>query len=257
MWEKELQKIGLSEKEAKVYLASLRLGKSPVQAISKEAGINRGTTYNVIESLTKKGLISSYQEGKKQYFFAESPDQLELLFKQQLEEIEHNRGRLKELLPELKQLDNKEKDKPVVRYFEGKNGIRAMVEDMFDVKSGTEIVMAYPYDEIKQKFTSKELLEWRNKRLKNNVHTRAIYTRNMEAIERPNIQSNRAEVPSDKYPLKSDVAIYENRIRIASLCGEKMIGIIIEDKDAADTLRSVFQLAWKAAKQDSDNQKNK
>ena len=253
MWEKELQKIGLSEKEAKVYLASLRLGKSPVQAISKEAGINRGTTYNIIESLTKKGLISSYQEGKKQYFFAESPDQLELLFKQQLEEIEHNRGRLKELLPELKQLDNKEKDKPVVRYFEGKNGIRAMVEDMFDVKRGTEIVMMYPYDDIERHFTSKELDEWRNKRIQGDVKARTIYTRSSGPAERANIKVDRIRVSEKEYPLKSDIAIYENRIRIASLDGQKMIGIIIEDGDAANTLRSVFELAWKGAKQDKES----
>jgi sugar-specific transcriptional regulator TrmB len=244
MLELELQKIGLTEKEASVYLAALRLGKSPVQIIAKEAKVNRGTAYNIIDALTKKGLISSYQEGKKQYFFAESPDQLELLFKQQLEEIEFNRSRLKELLPELKQMDNKEKDKPVVRYFEGKNGIRAMVEDMFDVEKGTEIVMVYPYDVVEGAFSSSERESWKNKRTKSNVMIKAMYTKKDGSYPRGKTNRIDKKIPMDKYSIKSDIAVYENRIRIASF-GDKNVGIIIENRDMADTLKSILNLAWK------------
>ena len=243
MLEFELQKIGLSEKEASVYLATLRLGKSSVQAIAKEAKINRGTTYNIINSLAKKGLMSSYQESKKQYFFAESPDQLELLFKQQLEEIEHNRKRLKELLPEMKQMDNKEKDKPVVRYFEGKNGIRAMVEDMFNVKKGTEVLMIYPYDEMSKNFSDNELLSWRKKRISRDIKVKAFYTRKGdEGINSQNSVSKKLSI--EEFVVESDIAVYENRVRMASF-GDKSVGIIIENKNIAETLKTLFKLAWK------------
>ena len=242
MLEIELQKIGLTEKEASVYLAALRLGKSPVQIIAKEAMVNRGTAYNIIESLTKKGLISSYQEGKKQYFFAESPDQLELLFKQQLEEIEFNRNRLKELLPELKQMDNKEKDKPVVRYFEGKNGIRAMVEDMFDVKKGTEVVMFYSFDKIAEVFSEKERMDWAKKRTDREIRVRALYNKN-DRIERKAVNGESILIDKNMAFFKSDIAIYENRIRMASL-DKKMFGIVVEGKDLADSFRALFNLAW-------------
>ncbi len=237
-----MQKIGLTEKEASVYLAALRLGKSPVQIIAKEAMVNRGTAYNIIESLTKKGLISSYQEGKKQYFFAESPDQLELLFKQQLEEIEFNRNRLKELLPELKQMDNKEKDKPVVRYFEGKNGIRAMVEDMFDVKKGTEVVMFYSFDKIAEVFSEKERMDWAKKRTDREIRVRALYNKN-DRIERKAVNGESILIDKNMAFFKSDIAIYENRIRMASL-DKKMFGIVVEGKDLADSFRALFNLAW-------------
>jgi sugar-specific transcriptional regulator TrmB len=252
---KELTYLGLSEKEAKVYLSSLELGKSSAQKIAEKSKVNRATTYVQIESLTKKGLMSSYTEGKKQFFCAEAPEKLELIFRQQIEQIEYNRNRLKDILPELRQIDNKNQDKPVVRYFEGKNGIRAMVEDMFNVKKGTEILMMYPYDDIERNFTSKELDDWRAKRLKGNVDTRALYTRSFGPADRAPVKSKRIRVSIDKYPLKSDIAIYENRIRIASLNEKKMIGIIIEDKEAADTLRSIFELAWKAANQEADYKK--
>ena len=41
MFENELQQLGLSEKEAKVYLASLELGSTSVLEISKKAGLKR------------------------------------------------------------------------------------------------------------------------------------------------------------------------------------------------------------------------
>ncbi|MDZ4385041.1 MAG: helix-turn-helix domain-containing protein, partial [Candidatus Moranbacteria bacterium] len=76
MLEKDLQEIGLNEKEARVYLSALELGQSTVQDIAKKALVNRATTYFVIESLMKSGLMSSFQKGKKQYFVAADPDRL-------------------------------------------------------------------------------------------------------------------------------------------------------------------------------------
>lgn len=73
MYEKELQNLGLSEKEAKVYTTSLELGPDTVQNIAKESGINRATTYVQIGTLKEKGLISEFEKGKKTYFVAESP----------------------------------------------------------------------------------------------------------------------------------------------------------------------------------------
>jgi len=54
----QLKHIGLSNNEAKVYLAMLELGPSPVLDIAAKAAINRPTTYVQIELLKKKGLVS-------------------------------------------------------------------------------------------------------------------------------------------------------------------------------------------------------
>ena len=61
----QLKHIGLSENEAKVYLAMLELGPSPVLEIAAKAGINRPTAYAQIESLKKMGLVSMQTKGKK------------------------------------------------------------------------------------------------------------------------------------------------------------------------------------------------
>ena len=70
MLKNNLIELGLSEKEASVYLASLELGASSVQKISQQAKINRATTYVIIESLSKKGLMSTMEKAGKIFFFS-------------------------------------------------------------------------------------------------------------------------------------------------------------------------------------------
>src|SRR3989344_5384738 len=97
----QLTSLGLSENEAKVYMAMLELGPATVLEISAKAGVNRPTTYVQIESLKKMGLVSTQIKGKKQLFIAESPDQLESVFKQKRKAIEKKKKELHKLLPEL------------------------------------------------------------------------------------------------------------------------------------------------------------
>lgn len=74
-----LLKLGLSEKEAKVYLAALELGSSPAAKIAEKSQVNRPTTYVILEKLCQIGLATSYEKGKIQYFTAEDPEQLQRL----------------------------------------------------------------------------------------------------------------------------------------------------------------------------------
>src|SRR3989338_8513836 len=105
MFEK-LKNLGLSENEAKTYMAMLELGPSVVVEIARKSQINRPTTYVQIESLKRKGLISTQVQGKKQLFIAESPDKLELLIDSELKTVEDKKNELSNYLPKLLNLFN-------------------------------------------------------------------------------------------------------------------------------------------------------
>ena len=68
-----LKEIGLNEKEAIVYIALLKLGKSSTQIISKETGINRISLYDILNYLIEKGFANLIIENKIKHFFAISP----------------------------------------------------------------------------------------------------------------------------------------------------------------------------------------
>ncbi|MGB2791347.1 MAG: helix-turn-helix domain-containing protein, partial [Candidatus Moraniibacteriota bacterium] len=117
--EKELQEIGLQEKEARVYIAMLELGRATAQDIAKKADVNRATTYFVMENLMKKGLASAVDEGTKQYFLPEDPSQLEAIFEKKRIEFEAQKERVSALVSELSERNALKNKNPVVKYYLG------------------------------------------------------------------------------------------------------------------------------------------
>jgi sugar-specific transcriptional regulator TrmB len=245
--ERELQKLGLSEKEAKVYLASLELGPSVVQLIARKAGVNRATTYVMIESLIKKGLMSSFEKGKKRFFTAEPPEQLLAILRKQESEIKEKEKSLEELLPELRALFAGAEEKPRVRFFEGLEGLKALQNDILNSKFSSleefvaldECYRILPPGEKdhRQKIAEKT----------KDIPVRVIYTTSKGKIL-PQFEGKRERrfVPLEKFPFTTEINIYGSKVAIAS-CKGKVIGVIIENKDIADALRAFFNLAWEAA----------
>ena len=93
-----LKNIGLTEKEAKVYLATLRKSSQTATEIAKEAKINRVTTYSILEKLLKKGLISTYKKINVQYFDSTDP---EIVFRNYKTKVDD----FKKVLPDLKRIN--------------------------------------------------------------------------------------------------------------------------------------------------------
>lgn len=247
MIEKELQKLCLSDKEVKVYLASLELGPSPVQTIARKAGVNRATTYVMIEALIKKGLMSSFEKGKKRFFTAESPVNLISLLQKQESEIKAKQKSLEELMPELNALFASAEEKPRVKFFEGLEGIKAIQNDILAAKFNSldEIVSL---DEC-YRILPPEKKEHRQKIVEKtkNISVRVIYTSSKGPIlpKKENSRERRF-IPLDKFLFDTEIYIYGPKVAIIS-CKGKIMGVIIENKDIAKALKVVFNLAWEAA----------
>ncbi|MBU2541991.1 TrmB family transcriptional regulator [Patescibacteria group bacterium] len=124
-----LKKLGFSDKEAKIYLALLRLGPSSVRKLAEISEINRGTAYDILKSLQDKGIVSYYNKDTKQYFVAENPEKLHDLVKKQQDELSSVDSQLGKMISELHALHNKGGHRPVARYYE-KNEINKILEDV-------------------------------------------------------------------------------------------------------------------------------
>lgn len=241
-----LQEIGLNEKEAKVYLATLELGKSTVQQIALKAGLKRPTTYVVMEELMQQGLAASFYEGKKQYFVAEDPVRLVELLRQQKQEVEKRQDQLAAILPQLESINNRKLDKPVVKYYEGKEGIQSMVQDCTRLASGQDMYLAYSRDAIASVFDTEALSQMSRYRLNQDVKVRSMYTWKNDIIDAiPNTES--LKLTYKDFPIDCDIAIYDDRIRIAALKG-RIVGVVIEDKEIAKAFKVLYEYAWNWAK---------
>jgi sugar-specific transcriptional regulator TrmB len=247
MIDKDLEAVGLGEKESKVYLAALELGRGTAQQIAQKANVKRPTTYVIMEDLMKQGLASSFYEGKKQYFVAENPERLVDILKQQQEEVMQRAEHLQAILPQLHSINNRQTDKPVVKYYEGKEGIIAMVNEHAKANFGQEAYTAYSRDLVEKMLTPKELGSILQARVDNEVKVKTIYT-NTQGDLNPLPNTERIRLQEIDFSITCDIAIYNDRIRIASL-KDRLVGIVIEDKEIARSFKAIFALAWKYAKQ--------
>jgi HTH-type transcriptional regulator, sugar sensing transcriptional regulator len=99
-----IEKIGLTEKESKLYLTSLRVGPTSMQILARKAGIDRGTAYHVAQTLTEKGLFEMAVEGKRPLFRATHPKNLFQYVEGKKKEADAHFEAMQEMVSDLEEL---------------------------------------------------------------------------------------------------------------------------------------------------------
>lgn len=242
--QKILIDIGLTEKEAAVYLTLLELGPSTVLEISKKAKVNRPTTYLEIESLKQKGLVSTQKKGAKQFFIAESPQQLKTNLDITKKDIEFKQTELKDILPDLTTLFQLAGDQPDVRYFEGKEGLLVMQQEFLKNKR-KEIYGIFSHDALLGVFPNHKS-DYTQTRIKKKITTKIIYTSSQGPILNKNMKAMLREakfVPQEKFDFASDITIFDDSVAVSSLSGT-VSGTLIKHPQVAKSFRGLFNLLW-------------
>lgn len=248
----ELTNLGLKDKEAAVYLSCLELGPSPVQPIARKAKVVRATTYVILESLMSMGLVTKYKEGKKTLFSAETPRQLLRLLERQQEAIHEKQQDLEAILPELQMLTKAAGDKPSVRYFEGREGLRAIRQEMIMYgRVGDTFYNFTPADHLTSVFPDNEDTYY-PQRIAKGVYAKTLFTTTSESLKKSWLSkenskfSERRFVSPEKFPVSAGMTIYRDRLAIGSYTG-KLFGVVIESEQMTGMMRSLFELAWESA----------
>ena len=241
---RKLENMGLSEKEARVYLAALELGHATAEKLAEYAGVNRSTTYVQLESLMAKGLMSTHDRGKKTYFAPETPDLLRQLIYKQKNAVNAKEETLFQILPELLEKFESAGERPLVRFFPGKHGILTAREEVLRMKE-KELHVILSSDEITRTFSEKERDHFTTKRIGLGIHSKAIYTN--EGFFRkapPNPMSDRRFIRD--LPLTIDIRIFDNKTAIFSMIGNPF-ALVIESTQMTASMHTIFHFLWDRA----------
>lgn len=243
-----LEKLGLSEKEAKVYLATLELAQDTVQNIARKAEVNRPTTYFILEKLMQLGLVSKIEEDKKTMYLAVSPRHLKMLVDKESHELQNKSKELSSVMPQLEAIFNLSEKKPKVKYFEGFEGQIAMrVEasldpdkDIYSFVSLDDLKKAFPkYDEVQEK-----------RRIENKRKSHVIYTSENGSEESQDNQKLRESrfIPKDKFPFTGSLSVHPvaNKVYI-SIYKDVPLAIVITSKEISNMFFQMWKLSWDAA----------
>lgn len=245
----ELKDLGLSEKEAKVYLAALDIGRATADHLAKHAKIVRPTTYLQIKSLMEKGLMSTYEEGKKTYFAPESPELLKRLLARQKDSLSAKERDLGNLLPDLLRQFEGAGERPVVRFFPGKEGVVAAREEVLTTKD-KNIYAIFSPENLSRVFEQKYLDDYSARRKALGIHSKGIYTFYKGVFNSALLDefTERRVFRTEPLPLSVDITIFDSKLEIVSLEGS-LFGLIIESTQIAKSFKTIFDFMWNKAEE--------
>ena len=242
---KRLIELGLTQKEADVYLTLLQSGDATADQLAKSSKLNRSTTYVQIKQLTEYGLVSTFKRGKKTFFAAESPNNLLRILELRKQQITHQETQVTQLVPELLKLFGSSVDRPVVRVFEGKEGLVSMRNGILD--SGTKkLQTAFSFDNMAKIFTVEEMMGFSNKLASKKIVSQFMYRKTGDDI--PSVPPQEIKrVNEEVYPFGADVYIYNDTVAFASTSNQ-IVGVSITNADIAKTMRILYDTVWTSLK---------
>ena len=233
-----LRSLGLLDSEIKTYLAALELGPSTVIQLTGKTNISRQASYTAIEALIERGLMSSVEKGKKTLYASESPERLVAFAEAKMRNMESTLKDIKTVADDLHLL--RKGEKPAVKMFEGKEGLHAMLQDIIDSGVETFDELANE-DAVSSVFSDEDLKPYKAKFDEAGIKARFMSrAKQQEPIRKKAVRQyiNRKDID-----FNGDILIWDSKVAFLTFRG-KMISVLIESKDIADTVRSLYQLAW-------------
>lgn len=248
MIEQILKDIGLTQYESKVYLALLEIGKSTSGEILKKAQLRTGKIYEILDSLEKKGLLSSIAEAGVKKFSPADPRRVYDYLEEQKDKINSQEANLKKAIPEIIAKINQKKDKISIEIFTGMKGLKTAYYKQFDHCSTKNTV--YVFGTLASKYYSKEMYDFfkynlRPKREKTKVNIKKIM--NTSGVSERGDHEKQAKI---RYlPYGSPLAITViGSLTLLTIISEEQITITIESQEVAKSFLEQFELMWKIAK---------
>lgn len=248
MKQETLEKLGLSKNEVRIYLALLKLGSASVTDIAKSSGVHRVNTYDALERLMERGLVSAVVKINKKFYEAADPERILDILKEKEKVIEE----AKKLLPELK-LDYKMAAKrQEVHHFKGREGLKSIFEDITKtLKKGDEwlifgsvgkgaIVLPNYLDKWEKRRADSGI---KLKMLLNNTKQGRIRSKELSKV-----RFTETKLLPEGLISPADIYIYGNKSSINLWSEDMPLSILVENKDIADSFRSFFNWFWKISK---------
>lgn len=238
-----LTSLGLPSLTAQIYLVALGLGTASLTEIAKKATCNRPTLYPHIETLVTGGFLEIITIGKRNYYRAANPEFIAKRAQAQFQKIN-------DALPEIISLYQKNTSRPRISVLEGREGITQIYEEIIDtapnlrVWSNTAQVENYFHPLSRDLAHAVKEKGIRAKEILADTAAAKQAARIYGKICGPTYSARIATVEG----LGNDNIIYGNVAALFRLYEYNFFVVRIEDATMADSLRALFDMAWKSAK---------
>ncbi|MBN1385855.1 TrmB family transcriptional regulator [Candidatus Woesearchaeota archaeon] len=234
---RNIETLGLSQNEAKVYIALLEMRSASAGLVAQKSGVHRVNVYDTLERLMEKGLVSTSSKAEKKYFEVASPENLKRIAERKRKEIEQ----FDEIFPQLELKYQMGTEKQEVHHFKGKRGIISIYEDMIETLKPGEYMYGLGTTGIMREILKHWITDWTRRRDGKGVKVKSIYYQNARGKEIFPLQERRF-LPKQFGFFPTTTYVYADKVAIISFTG--MIGVVIQSKEIAVNFKRYFDQMW-------------
>lgn len=233
-----LKKLGVSAPASTIYLALLKNGQGTISQIATATGQHRPAIYRHLPELMEQGLVSQSRKGQRTLYVAESPEHLLDVAKRYTEELES-------ALPDLVSTYRSHQTQPMIRYFQGQEGIRSVYEDFLRTIKKGDVVYRYESPENHRLYEKYIPKEYRRRVLEQGEVDWLIIT-NKQTMERKRKRLERIykSVPPTEAMFMYDISEYIYGHKVAFIDYRNEVASIIESKTFAGFQRKIFKMLF-------------
>lgn len=241
---------GCNSRESTIYLKFLELGPTSVQEVARALKQNRVTVHSAVEQLVAKGFLYESRRGKRRIIGAEEPLVLSNIVTRKETDLAILRDNVGALIRLLSAVRRPESSAPTVKFYEGKEGFKRMLEETLEARDG---VLVITYVDLFAHWLTPAYLEgYFKRRSERGIHTKLIYPPSKFG-ERVKRKSREYKIEIRTLPpeleWRAGVFSWNDSIGIQSLTEDRLTCTIIENRDIAHFWRAVvYPLMWRATK---------
>lgn len=238
-----LKKIGLTESQAKTYLALIEAGKLTPPQLAKKINEGRTTAYMALAKLEELGLAKISEQGKKTYEPA-SPSVLSEIISKRKQELDAVDATYRQSLSEMLAYYFDKRTKPGVKFFSGPEGLKEVYADHIKT-APKDLYLIRTYAD--EPHFGEELYQYLDDRAKVGTRTHALMPLDQRSYRWAQANDKRLNreitwYPSSAYTAPVEIAIYDNKVSFISF-GDEAVGTILESPQIAESMRQIHKMA--------------
>jgi HTH-type transcriptional regulator, sugar sensing transcriptional regulator len=240
-----LHSLGMSKNEAKVYLAILSLGSTPIGRISKDSGVHRRSAYDIAENLVRKGLVGYVTRGKVKHFQVASLEKLLEIAKEKKEQAEMNEKELGSVVKQHTIASKSNNDVQEVSILSGRESRKIVFEDI--LRTGRENCCLGGH--TPSKLSINYVKQWHRRRVKAGINDRIIYCKNDPFVDYlGRLKHTKVRITPKPIDSKTVFNIYDNKVAIFLWANDQPLTIWINNKKVSDDFKEYFNFIWSKSK---------
>lgn len=259
---KALARFGLSDNEIVLYAEALKHEETSPYALSRATGIPRTTVYDVLMSLSLKGLVELTQSdgfSKQQTKIrAQNPSILRTVLQHKRKELTEAEVDIVEILPLLKGVFHKNVSDADFQFYPGIDGVKRVY---FNTVPSSEPRIVWenliPMDVFGIDETNRMTQRETDTNLEQTINHREIipltdWTRHVLSYQYgrdPNYIVGRKMRYSDNplFDLHLSITVQGTRVYISCAHEDEVWGLVINSKAFSDALKAMFEVQWLVA----------